>query len=728
MKSGGKLIFDAFVIVIILKSIDGFNLDVSSPVIFEDPGTGGKWNQRQSYFGYSIALHNNSGSNPGASPITWVLVGAPRANRSNPAYPTIQQGSEPVVEPGALYKCTLWADVDSCTEVILDRTEFQTVDMHPPNKKNEYVYALGQAGTSVHFPDDPSQVVLGAPGMFSWRGSIVRIQDRLESGGAAVAAAAAVSSSTSSSAMHRNYTEVTTSQGKRNSTAASGSFVETRAPWLFYTPNVLGGDFWGYSVSSGIFLRDRRQMYVAGGPRAGWTGKVFIFSYPEPGSDKDPLIVRWAFSGTQGGEYFGGAICVVDVNSDGLDDLLIGAPLNSVAQDNTVYPDQGRVYVYINHNENFADMADKQLTSSTGLEARFGLAISAIGDIDRDGFNDVAIGAPYENDGHGAVYIYLGSKAGLTTASQIIQGISISKQMFGFGISISRGIDMDRNNYPDIGVGAFSSGHAVVLRSRPVVVISGSLTPSTHRISINDTDKSIGIEACVTFSGKDAPNDIDVSMGIQTDVRYSIPRVKFVSGDSQISYKVTLNKDAPACEKFKLVFVPYVKDFSKALEIRLKFEQIPRPRIQPFVHLLRAGPALGEFCKSCAVADPRVQNQANLEPAFVPLAKIEFNKYLTLVSLPRNCREDKFHAEKTVVECELPGPMYKGARVDMTIGLDLTMLRGDMKELRVNMSVTSISDEHLSTRGDNSYSLVVPLEARADIAIQGQVLINPSSA
>ncbi|CAG0925366.1 unnamed protein product, partial [Notodromas monacha] len=47
--------------------------------------------------------------------------------------------------------------------------EFQTVDMHPPNKKNEYVYALGQAGTSVHFPDDPSQVVLGAPGMFSWR-------------------------------------------------------------------------------------------------------------------------------------------------------------------------------------------------------------------------------------------------------------------------------------------------------------------------------------------------------------------------------------------------------------------------------------------------------------------------------------------------------------------------------------------------------------------------------
>jgi hypothetical protein len=51
-----------------------------------------------------------------------------------------------------------------------DGAELQTVDMDPPNKKNEYVYALGQAGTAAHFPKDPTQVVLGAPGIFSWRG------------------------------------------------------------------------------------------------------------------------------------------------------------------------------------------------------------------------------------------------------------------------------------------------------------------------------------------------------------------------------------------------------------------------------------------------------------------------------------------------------------------------------------------------------------------------------
>lgn len=41
--------------------------------------------------------------------------------------------------------------------------------------------------------------------------------------------------------------------------------------------------------------------------------------------------------------------------------------------------------------------------------SRFGSALTKIGDINKDGLEDVAIGAPYES-GSGAVYIYCGQR------------------------------------------------------------------------------------------------------------------------------------------------------------------------------------------------------------------------------------------------------------------------------------------------------------------------------
>jgi hypothetical protein len=42
---------------------------------------------------------------------------------------------------------------------------------------------------------------------------------------------------------------------------------------------------------------------------------------------------------------------------------------------------------------------------------RFGFAITNLGDLNSDGYEDIAVGAPYE--GNGAIYIYLGSAQGL---------------------------------------------------------------------------------------------------------------------------------------------------------------------------------------------------------------------------------------------------------------------------------------------------------------------------
>lgn len=44
---------------------------------------------------------------------------------------------------------------------------------------------------------------------------------------------------------------------------------------------------------------------------------------------------------------------------------------------------------------------------------RFGSSLAYLGDIDRDGYGDFAVGAPYDGvDGGGAVYIFHGSRDG----------------------------------------------------------------------------------------------------------------------------------------------------------------------------------------------------------------------------------------------------------------------------------------------------------------------------
>jgi hypothetical protein len=72
---------------------------------------------------------------------------------------------------------------------------------------------------------------------------------------------------------------------------------------------------------------------------------VYIFDYHVATSNVDEHrmeIIR-ELEGEELGEYFGAALCVLDVNGDGLDDLIVGAP--HYAEKNTW--DQGRIYVHI---------------------------------------------------------------------------------------------------------------------------------------------------------------------------------------------------------------------------------------------------------------------------------------------------------------------------------------------------------------------------------------------
>lgn len=94
--------------------------------------------------------------------------------------------------------------------------------------------------------------------------------------------------------------------------------------------------------------------------------------------------------------------------------------------------------------------------------------MTSLGDINLDGFGDFAVGAPYDGpNGRGAVYVYHGSKRGpLVKPSQIIYPEDLPETGFlsTFGFSLSGGIDLDGNLYPDLVVGAYEANKALVFK------------------------------------------------------------------------------------------------------------------------------------------------------------------------------------------------------------------------------------------------------------------------
>merc|ERR1711963_1373825 len=106
-----------------------------------------------------------------------------------------------------------------------------------------------------------------------------------------------------------------------------------------------------------------------------------------------------------------------------------------------------------------------------------------MGDMNKDGYQDFAVGAPYEANG-GRVYIFFGQSGSdwgegdyeeaEKSAVQILSPSLFSHQAPGnfqqtFGSSLSGGQDMDGNGYLDLVVGSYASHAVFMFRARPII-------------------------------------------------------------------------------------------------------------------------------------------------------------------------------------------------------------------------------------------------------------------
>ncbi|MBT8070787.1 MAG: integrin alpha [Gammaproteobacteria bacterium] len=303
----------------------------------------------------------------------------------------------------------------------------------------------------------------------------------------------------------------------------------------FTINGVSAGDYSGTSVSmAGDINGDGVEDLVIGAPYASTNAEYAGAAYVIFGSDlgfPNPLNLSsldgsngFVINGTSAGDYSGASVSAGgDINGDGIDDLLIGAPGSSPYE---AYA--GASYVVFGSGQAWNSAVElSSLDGGNGFAINgaaaydeSGVSVSAAGDINGDGVDDLIIGAPYA--GSGAAYVVFGRAVGETWDSALeLSGLNGSNGFVingaspgaSFGVSVSAAGDVNNDNTDDLVIGAiFASNDAGATGAAYVVFGSSEAWSSPFDISGLDGNNGIVV------NGMSAGDNTGIAVGAAGDI------------------------------------------------------------------------------------------------------------------------------------------------------------------------------------------------------------------
>ena len=270
------------------------------------------------------------------------------------------------------------------------------------------------------------------------------------------------------------------------------------------SPRPAGGLFGGIVAAAGDVDGDGYGDLVVAAVGAGTTpGRVLIYRGGPMGVE--PTVARQLSGAGRFGSALAGAM---DFDADGFADVAVGAYRASA--------EAGEVQVFRGSATGVSDVAAIVLPSTTGAGSQLGSTVASAGDLDGDGYSDLAAGAPNARSDDapdldsgvvrspGRVVVWRGSATGITgaIAVELVPGTGTGS-LFGSSIAAT---DLTGDGYSDLVVGAFGTGG----RQGRVYVYAGSDTPSrAPLISVNgdaadsDFGRALAIAGDADLSGLD---------------------------------------------------------------------------------------------------------------------------------------------------------------------------------------------------------------------------------
>jgi hypothetical protein len=156
--------------------------------------------------------------------------------------------------------------------------------------------------------------------------------------------------------------------------------------------------------------------------------------------------------GVAAGDGFGVVSDAGDVNGDGFGDVLIGAP--NAEGSVSVEADEGVVSLHLGSATGLTALAAWSFESDSA-NAGAGTAVAGLGDVNGDGYDDFAVGAPGFAADAGRVWVFPGGAGGPGAAIWTGNGAIAGAE---FGAALARAGDVDGDGFADLAVGAPGDG------------------------------------------------------------------------------------------------------------------------------------------------------------------------------------------------------------------------------------------------------------------------------
>ncbi|MEK7790247.1 MAG: integrin alpha, partial [Deltaproteobacteria bacterium] len=280
------------------------------------------------------------------------------------------------------------------------------------------------------------------------------------------------------------------------------------APLVDSPAKSIGSDFNGDGISdilAGADLNDDIAN-AAGAVYLLYGSGSFSLSYALNGAGVNVTILGKAAT-----NYLGvGATSAGDLNSDGFFDIVMGAPGNDDGA-----TDGGAAYILYGHPSLSSDYrldgggVDATIlgkAASDNLGGRNGT--NGAGDVNGDGFDDLVVGAPLNNDGPGAnhagaAYILYGGGPAFSGTINIAATADTDVTVLGkaasdaLGDAVSSAGDVNSDGFDDVIIGAYGNGDNGASSGGALYVLFGGS-------SLSATIRTDGAGADVTLLGGSA--------------------------------------------------------------------------------------------------------------------------------------------------------------------------------------------------------------------------------